>query len=146
MKKIFYWVFGFAIVIQFIRPNFETISIDETVTLKTDPQVMNVLKNSCYDCHSQETKYPWYHDIAPVSWVIANHIDQGRKALDFSNWEKIDSKIKLERLERAKQVIYNHRMPKQEYLIMHENAALSEIDKKKLESFFNLEIEKIKAL
>lgn len=141
MKKILYWVLGFAIVIQFIRPDFQNPKADEAVALKADAKVMSVLKNSCYDCHSNETKYPWYHNVAPISWVMANHINQGRKALDFSNWENIDPKIKLERLNRAKQMIHNQLMPKPEYLITHENAVLTSEEKQLLEQFFDSEIE-----
>lgn len=146
MKKIFFWAIGLAVAIQFIRPDFQNTRVDETMTLKANANVMGVLKKSCYDCHSQETKYPWYQNIAPISWVMADHINLGRKALDFSNWENIDPKIKLERLERAKQVIYNHRMPKQEYLMMHENAVLTLQEKQLLEKFFDEEIEKINTL
>jgi hypothetical protein len=141
MKKVLYWVLGIVIVIQFIRPDFQNTKVDETITLKADTKIMSVLQKSCYDCHSQETKFPWYRNIAPVSWVIADHINQGRKALDFSNWENIDPKLKLERLERAKQVIYNHRMPKSEYIMMHENAVLTSEEKQLLEQFFDSQIQ-----
>lgn len=146
MKKIIYWVLGIAIAIQFIRPDFQNTQVDEKITLKADVKVINVLKKSCYDCHSQETVHPWYSNIAPISWVMADHINQGRKALDFSDWEHIDPKIKLERLERAKQVIYNYRMPKSEYLMMHKNALLTPEEKKLLEQFFDEEIKKIDTL
>ena len=146
MKKTFYWTIGFFIAIQLIRPDFHNSAVDETVALKADPKVMEILNRSCYDCHSQETMYPWYNNIAPVSWVMANHIDQGRKALDFSNWGTIDPAIKRERLERAKQVIYNYRMPKSEYIMMHENARLTAEEKQRLERFFDEEIKKLEPL
>lgn len=140
MKKIVYWVLGIAIVIQFIRPDFKNPAVDEKVALNTDPRVMSVLKTSCYDCHSNETKYPWYHHIAPVSWIMSDNISNGRKALDFSNWANIDAKVKLQRLERAKQVVSNELMPKSEYLLMHKNAVLSNEAKQTLEQFFDSQI------
>jgi len=143
MKKAAYWILGTAIAIQLIRPDFQNPKVDETITLKSDPKLMSILKTSCYDCHSNETAYPWYHRVAPVSWVMANNINAGRKALDFSNWANIDSKIKLERLTRAKQLLNNELMPKSEYLLMHKNAVLSDDKKKVLEDFFDSEIEKI---
>lgn len=143
MKKAVYWVLGFAIAIQFIRPDFKNPVVDEKVALNTDPKVMGVLKNSCYDCHSNETKYPWYHHIAPVSWVMSDNISSGRKALDFSNWANIDAKIKLERLERAKQLIGNDLMPKSEYLLMHKNAVLDHEAKEMLEQFFDAQIKEL---
>ncbi|MFZ2889788.1 heme-binding domain-containing protein, partial [Sulfuricurvum sp.] len=95
MKKIAFWVLGIAIAIQLIRPDFQNTKVDETVVLKADAKVMSILNKSCYDCHSQETLHPWYSNIAPISWVMADHINQGRKAIDFSNWENINPKLKL---------------------------------------------------
>lgn len=143
MKKAVYWVLGTAIVIQLIRPDFKNPKVDESIALNSDPKVMSILKTSCYDCHSNETAYPWYHHIAPVSWIMANNINEGRKALDFSNWANIDSKVKLERLERAKQLLNNELMPKGEYLLMHKNAVLSDEQKKVLEDFFDSQIKKL---
>jgi hypothetical protein len=143
MKKALFWVVGIALAIQLIRPDFTSASVDEATTLRADTPTMNLIKNSCYDCHSNETKYPWYRNIAPISWVMADHISQGRKSLNFSNWEKIDPKIKLERLKRAKETINNQLMPKSEYLMFHEDAVLSSDEKQLLASFFDSEIEKL---
>ncbi|WP_295054972.1 heme-binding domain-containing protein [Sulfuricurvum sp.] len=143
MNKILLWGFGIAIAIQFIRPDFNNAKVDETIALNTDPKVMSVLKTSCYDCHSNETKYPWYHNVAPMSWVMSGNIDGGRKALDFSNWANIDPKVKLERLKRAKQLVNNELMPKSEYLLMHKNAVLTGEEKKVLEQFFDSQLEKL---
>ena len=139
MKKILYALLGIAILIQFIRPDFHNRGIDPDVALSADPSVMQVLKKSCYDCHSQETRYPWYTDIAPVSWIMANHIGQGRKALDFSNWANIPPVIKIERFTRAKQMINNHLMPKGLYALVHKNAVLTPEEKRMLEHFFDAE-------
>lgn len=143
MKKTLYWIVGIAIVIQFIRPDFKNPKVDDTLTLNTNSEVMSVLKNSCYDCHSNETKNPWYHNVAPVSWVMSGNIQGGRQALNFSNWQSIDTKIKLKRLKRAKQLIKNELMPKGEYLLMHENAVLDEEKKERLEQFFDAQIKKL---
>jgi len=143
MKMIVYFVVGIAIAIQFIRPDFKNPAVDEKVALNTDHKVMSVLKTSCYDCHSDETKYPWYQNVAPVSWVMSGHIESGRKALDFSNWANIDAKVKLQRLERAKQLVNNNMMPKHEYLWMHKNAALNHEAKQTLEEFFDSQIKEL---
>ncbi len=143
MKTALFLVFGIVIVMQFIRVDFKNPVVDENVALHTNPQVMSVLKTSCYDCHSSETKYPWYHDIAPVSWIMSDNITRGRKALDFSNWANIDPKVKLERLEHAKKLINNDGMPKHDYLLMHKNATLNEKKKRILEQFFDLQIKEL---
>jgi hypothetical protein len=143
MKKIVYWVVGIAIAIQFFRPDFKNPKIDEAVALNSDSKVMSILKNSCYDCHSNETKYPWYHNVAPMSWVMSANINGGREALDFSNWANIDPKVKLERLTRAKQLVNNEMIPKSEYLLIHKKAVLNTEEKKILEQFFDAQIEDI---
>lgn len=143
MNKLVYVVIGVAIAIQFIRPDFINPAVDEKVALNSDPKVLSVLKTSCYDCHSSETKYPWYQNVAPVSWIMSDHIVRGRKALDFSNWANIDPKVKLLRLERAKQVINNDMMPKHDYLLMHKNAILNNEEKRTLEEFFDSQIQEL---
>jgi hypothetical protein len=144
MKKILFWVVGIVIAMQFIRPDFQNPKVDETLALSADKQAMNVLKTSCYDCHSNETKYPWYQNVAPMSWIVASNIKSGRHALNFSNWENIDAQVKLTRLTRAKQVINNGMMPKSEYLLMHENAVLDKEKREILEQFFDAEIQKMR--
>ena len=143
MKKTVFWILGIAALMQLIRPDFKNPPIDESVALHADSKVAGILKTSCYDCHSSETNYPWYHNVAPVSWVMSNNITEGRKALDFSNWTKIDSSVKLERLKRAKQLVDNELMPKSEYLLMHKNALLNTEDKKILHDFFDSELQKL---
>lgn len=138
-----YWAVGGIMAMQLIRPDFQNAQVDESVALKADAKVMGILRQSCFDCHSQEAKFPWYSNIAPISWVMSDHIEQGRKALDFSNWENMEPTIKSERLERAQQVIENQRMPKQEYTMIHENAVLLPQDKEILKEFFRSELEKI---
>lgn len=143
MKKIVYVLLGIAIAIQFIRPDFNNPAVDDKVALNTDPKVMSVLKTSCYDCHSSETKYPWYQNLAPVSWIMSDNIGRGRKAMDFSNWANIDPKVKLERLERAKKMVINEMMPKHDYLLMHKNAVLNNAEKQTLEEFFDSQIKEL---
>ncbi len=143
MLKIVYWVVAIGVVIQFIRPDFNNPKSDEKVALQTDAATMNVLKTSCYDCHSNETKYPWYHNISPVSWVMAENIEDGRKALNFSTWANIAPDVKLKRLERAKQLIARGDMPKSEYCLIHKDAVLTSTQKATLAQFFDAEMKKI---
>jgi hypothetical protein len=140
MKNVVFVILGFAIAIQFIRPDFTNPAVDEKVALNGDSKVMSVLKTSCYDCHSSETQYPWYQNVAPVSWIMSDHIKQGRKALDFSQWANIDPDMRIKRLERAKQMVSNNSMPKHEYLLMHKNAVLNNEEKQMLEEFFDSQI------
>ena len=142
-KKTFLWIFAIAVIIQFIRPDFKNPKVDETVALQADHKVMGVLKNACYDCHSNETKYPWYKNVAPVSWFMSDHINSGRKALDFSNWANIDTDTRLTRLKRAKHLIKVGLMPLDSYTWIHKDAILDENQKETLEQFFDAEIQKL---
>ncbi len=143
MKKTLFWIVGIVMVMQLIRPDFSNPKVDETLAFKSDEHVMSVLKTSCYDCHSNETQYPWYHNVAPLSWIMSDNIKSGRQALNFSNWESMETQLKLKRLKRAKQLIDNNRMPKSEYLMMHKNAVLDKEKKETLQHLFNTQIEKL---
>lgn len=143
VKKVFISIIVFIVLIQFIRPDFTNPPVDRAKEIAGDESVMQILRTSCYDCHSNETRYPWYADVAPASWILADNINSGRRAINFSEYSDMESGIKKERLERAKQLIYNLRMPKGSYLMMHEEARLDEKQKKILETFFDKEIEKL---
>ncbi len=71
------------IVMQFIQTEKTDEQVDKSLEIKADEQVITIFKNACYDCHSNEVKYPWYSNIAPFSWVISTHIEEGKKALNF---------------------------------------------------------------
>ncbi|MBD3829966.1 MAG: heme-binding domain-containing protein, partial [Arcobacter sp.] len=79
---------------------------------------------ACYDCHSNETVYPWYSNIAPFSWVVSNHINEGRKALNFSTWENYSDEEKKEHLKDIYRTVYAS-MPLQSYLWIHDDAILT---------------------
>ncbi|MDX1810265.1 MAG: heme-binding domain-containing protein [Sulfurospirillaceae bacterium] len=143
MKNAFLIVLGIFVVIQFIRPDFKDPKVDKKVELHADAKVMKVLKGSCYDCHSNETKYPWYSNIAPVSWFMADHINRGRKAINFSDWVTMDPQRKLARLKRANHLINLDLMPIGNYTWMHKHAILNKEQKELLNHFFDKQIQKL---
>lgn len=112
------------VVMQFIRPDKESSVVDKNLEIKAPLEVMNILKTSCFDCHSNEVKYPWYSDIAPFSWVVANHVNTGRKALNFSIWENYSPEKKEEKLKEIFRTAYAS-MPLPSYIYAHEEADLS---------------------
>jgi len=142
MKKIMLYFVIFIILIQLIQTDKNNQKMDFSLEVKTDDMVKKILKKSCYDCHSQQTKYPFYSYIAPFSWVISSNIKNGRKALDFSKWKNIDKGIKIERLKRMKKVINNSMMPKFGYLIFHPKAKLNQKEIKVLDSWTVEELKK----
>ncbi len=135
-KKI---ILGIGIVfalMQFVRidktvPDYEK---SEDINVATNPseEVAAILKTTCYDCHSFESKYPWYSNIAPVSFFLKKHIDEGREELNFSLWSSYSVKRKVHKLEEMKEMVSEGEMPLDSYLIMHSEAALSDESKEAL--------------
>lgn len=144
LKKTVIIIVVILIGIQFIRVEETNPPLDEKLTLNTDSKVMDILKNSCYDCHSFETKWPTYSSIAPISFFVASHVNKGRKALNFSEWANIEAKTKVNRLERAVKTVNNEMMALPSYVSVHENAKLSKEDKVTLTQWFEKELIKIK--
>lgn len=122
------------VVIQFIRPEknnggYESVTLFETET-KPSAQVASILKESCYDCHSDQTQYPWYFEIAPFSFWLNDHVEHGKGHFNVSTWESYSVKKKEHKLEELIEMVEEDEMPLQSYTIIHGN--LSEDDKKLL--------------
>lgn len=140
MKKIILTFVAFLILLQLIPVETTNPPIDPKATLNTDANVMKVLKKACYDCHSNETKWPFYSSIAPFSFFITSHVNDGRKALNFSNYNNIDQETKEKRLKRAIVTTKNERMALPSYRFAHENAKLSIEEKKIIAAWFEVEM------
>ena len=138
-------ILGFFIVVfvalQFIPTHKSSPKIDKNITLHTDEKVMKILKKSCYACHSYETKYDTIiSKIAPFSFVVDAHVDDGRLALNFSEYGKIPEERKKARLKRAIKTLRNTMMPLPSYLAFHEEAKLSAEEKRTLIQWFKKEL------
>ena len=88
------------------------------------PEVTRVLRAACFDCHSAATRWPWYARIAPVSWLIADHVREGRRELDFSDWPVIDFTAQDELLREVAREVERDRMPPSSYRLGHPEARL----------------------
>jgi hypothetical protein len=126
---------------QFFRINKENPVVnheDDFIIIMNPPaEVQNILRASCYDCHSNESSYPWYSNIAPVSWWVKDHINEAREELNFSEWGTYDAKRKDHKLEECAEEVEEGEMPLESYLIMHGDAELSESQRELLEEWFN---------
>ena len=140
MKKILLSIVVLVVAIQFTNPDKANPKVDDSLSLKSPKNVESVLKKSCYDCHSFETRWTAYADIAPLSWFIVSHVNDGRKALNFSEWSKIEKEIKVKRVKRIIQTTNNGMMPLSSYLSFHEEAELSSDDKKVLRDWANAQL------
>jgi hypothetical protein len=144
MKKILKWAAILLIVVLIIMQFFR---IDKTVpeydknldiiTVTNAPdEVAGILKTACYDCHSYETHYPWYSNVAPVSWFLQNHINEAREELNFSLWGSFSAKRLSKKIEEAIEEIEEGEMPMKSYTITHASAKLSKEEREKLIQFF----------
>jgi hypothetical protein len=102
-----------------------------------DEKIRTLLKDACYDCHSHETKYPWYTNIVPLSYWIKNHIVKGREELNFSNWADYSDKKADHKLEESSEKVSEKKMPLKSYTFTHSNAKLNQEQIKLLSEYFN---------
>ncbi|MCY0976284.1 heme-binding domain-containing protein [Chryseobacterium wangxinyae] len=144
-KKVVFWIFVSFAIIQFIPVDKTNQPINKSVNFidvkKSPPKVAALLKNACYDCHSNETVYPKYAYIAPFSWSVKDHINEGREHLNFSVWSSYNKELKESMLKKTVQTLENKSMPLPAYIIYHEDANLSDADRKVLVKYFEEIIE-----
>ena len=95
---------------------------------ETNPpeDVKVILKNACFDCHSDYTRYPWYNAITPLNYWLADHVDHGKGELNFSNWEEYSLKRKDHKLEEVMDLVKKKEMPLESYTWTHKDAILSD--------------------
>ncbi len=101
------------------------------------PDVQTIIKSSCYDCHSNTSTYPWYSNVAPVSWWVKHHINEGREHLNFSEWGKYTAKKADHKLEECVEMIQEGEMPMSSYTLVHRESKLSEEQKLMLVNWFS---------
>lgn len=117
------------LVIQAIPVTRDNPEVHLGLDFNENPQVRQVLVNSCYDCHSNETKWPWYSYVAPTSWLVASDVEEGRDHLNFSNWELLSKEKRNVARDEIVEHIDKGEMPPEMYLFMHPEATPSEADK-----------------
>lgn len=144
MKKIIWLAIPIVLIaIQFIRPDTTVAPVDPAQDFRqvANPpaEIVSILESACYDCHSNETKYPWYSQIAPVSWWVANHVNEGREALNFSTFGMLSPGDRAEVMEESAEKIKEGEMPLPSYtwLGMHPEANLTTAQRELLAGWLN---------
>ncbi len=112
-----------VLLIQVVRP--EQTNPPVTGEIQAPAEVMNLLKRSCYDCHSNESKWPWYSQVAPVSWLVTKDVNDGRKHLNFSLWQGFEEGRKLKKFKEIAEEVGEGEMPMAIYLKLHPEAKLT---------------------
>lgn len=124
------------IAMQFVQPSRnkseQVLSIDVSKIYSIPDNVNTMLQNACYDCHSNNTTYPWYSNVQPVGWFIARDIDSGKVKMNFSEWGTLSKRKQISRLQEMQNIIKEGRMPLRSYKLLHKNAQLTEENKKSL--------------
>jgi hypothetical protein len=132
--KILIGIIIFLVLIQFIQPSHNNgtaeAATDITHTIPVPDTVMSLLKVSCYDCHSNHTEYPWYSKITPVNWWLNNHINEGKRELNFSTFSTGSFKRKDKKLKEIDEQVNKHEMPLDSYLWIHKDAKLNDAQRK----------------
>lgn len=124
MKATIAIFFIIIVLIQAIQVDKTNPKTETSKEINTNSEVMAIFKKACYDCHSNKTVWPWYSNIAPFSWSIASHVEDGRKALNFSTWNDYSEEEKGKLLKKIHRTAYAA-MPLASYITFHEEADLT---------------------
>lgn len=133
-KKIALGILILLLVIQFIRPtkNIQPPLItdnDISNTYAIGEDVHQILIQKCYNCHSNNTTYPWYYNIQPLAWWLAHHIDEGKDELNFSEFKLYPEKKATHKMEELSEAVNEGWMPIDSYLWLHHEAKITESDR-----------------
>ncbi|KAA3655857.1 MAG: hypothetical protein DWQ10_16665 [Calditrichaeota bacterium] len=123
------------IIIQFVP--VERTNPPQNAPIAVTGDVAQIMKSACYDCHSNTTVWPWYSHVAPVSWILSDHVRNGRRHLNFSAWNEYSKKKKLKKLDEIVEEIEKGNMPLAGYVKLHSEADLSTDQKQKLIAWAN---------
>jgi heme-binding protein len=128
--------------IQFIptarNQSDETLASDFIKTFDVPDNISSLLKTSCYDCHSNNTNYPWYNKVQPISWLLERHIEGAKKELNFSEFGTYSKRKQKSKLKSIISQIKDNEMPLPSYTLMHKDAKLSESKKLELENWLSI--------
>ena len=119
--------------IQFVPTDLNqsnTVPRADFVLVNDTPEnISALLQESCYDCHSNNTQYPWYNKVQPVAWFLEDHIDEGKAELNFNEWDAYSNRRKKSKLKSITSQINDNEMPLASYTLIHKDAKLSKSEK-----------------
>jgi len=137
-KRILYILLTILLVAQFFRPDRSTPATDPAtdmlVMTEAPDDIRTLVQGACYDCHSDQSTYPWYSYVTPVNFWLQDHINEGREKMNFSRWNKPAAR---EHAHECGEVIQEGEMPLDSYTWVHGDARLDASQRNTLASWFN---------
>jgi cytochrome c551/c552 len=127
LKKLAVGLIAVFIVVQFVP--VARVNPTERGQLAAPSEVQALLQRACYDCHSNETQWPWYSQIAPMSFLIARDVTEGRREINFSTWSQYNERRKTRKLKEIAKQVEKGKMPQWYYVSLHPDAKLSAADR-----------------
>jgi hypothetical protein len=145
IRRLVLGIVGLAILAQVFPPSRSNPPVNAereiTTAMKVDPDALRVLDRSCNDCHSDRTVWPWYSQIAPVSWVVASDVSNGRRHMNFSEWGTYPDYKQKDLLSEMCKLVTDHGMPPFSYALTHRSARLTESDEQSICSWTKAVVE-----
>ncbi|MCX6210417.1 MAG: heme-binding domain-containing protein [Bacteroidetes bacterium] len=149
LKKIGLALLILFVIIQFFRPakNINTVDATKVVAaVFTMPDnVGKILQKSCYDCHSNNTAYPWYNNFQPVMWYLNNHVNEGKREINFDEFATYKLRRQFHKMEEIIEQVEEGEMPLYSYTLIHSDAKLSKEDKEVLIAWAKANMDSMKA-
>lgn len=136
VKKILLIAVILIVLIQFFKPEKNISASPQPMAIGSryavPQEVSSILKTACNDCHSNNTRYPWYNNIQPFAWFLSYHVKDGKKELNFDEFSSYSPKKQDHKLEEVIEMIQEGEMPLTSYKLVHRDAKLSKEDQQKL--------------
>jgi heme-binding protein len=133
LKKILIALVVLFLLIQVVRPSHQNPPV--VAPLVAPDEVLAILRDSCFDCHSNESRWPWYSHVAPVSWLVARDVEEGREHLNFSEWGTLDAEARRHLGEEIIEEISEGEMPLWFYTPLHPGSKVNGTELAKLRTW-----------
>jgi hypothetical protein len=148
LKKILLLLLGLFVFAQVLRPDrknppYEPAHAFDAV-LKPSVEIQTLIRDACSDCHTRETRWPWYSHVSPVSWLVAGHVKEGREHLDFSIFGALSRDDQRKMLHECAEEVEEAHMPLPVYTWLHSRARLSTEQRQRLAAWFQAKSDELK--
>jgi hypothetical protein len=136
--ELLYSVIALLVAIQFVPA--DVVNPPSKGEVSAPPEIQDTLRRACYDCHSNQTRWPWYGHVAPFSWAVARDVELGRRQLNFSEWGAYYPVTRKRKLQWMGRALQREDMPPLSYRLIHPASRLSPQDRAQLERWIDSEL------